>query len=278
MIITSDGPAGSGKSTTARAVADRLDYVYLDTGAMYRAVALAVLEDAPAPLQAALREESDAGDRDGDREVGSQEVGPQEVRPREAGASVADNGEASAGGGATDARLEAFLDTLRLHVRYRGNEQRVFLNEADVSARIREPEVGAMASRVSERPAVRQKLVEAQRAIGRQHEEDKGGVVLDGRDTGTVVFPEAEVKIYMDADLDERARRRREEYRRQGEAISLEAVRQEIRRRDRQDRERDLAPLRRADDAILLDTTDRTVEEQVDFVVGRVKEQKTQGT
>ena len=268
MIITIDGPAGSGKSTTARAVADRLDYVYLDTGAMYRAVALAVLEHASAPLQAALREESDAGDRDGDREVG----------PREAGASAANNGEASAGGGATDARLEAFLDTLRLHVRYRGNEQRVFLNEADVSARIREPEVGAMASRVSERPAVRQKLVEAQRAIGRQHEEDKGGVVLDGRDTGTVVFPEAEVKIYMDADLDERARRRREEYRRQGEAISLEAVRQEIRRRDRQDRERDLAPLRRADDAILLDTTDRTVEEQVDFVVGRVKEQKTQGT
>jgi cytidylate kinase len=273
VIITIDGPAGSGKSTTARAVADRLDYVYLDTGAMYRAVALAVLEHASAPLQAALREESDTGDRDGDREVG-----PQEVRPREAGASATDNGEASAGGGATDARLEAFLDTLRLHVRYRGNEQRVFLNGADVSARIREPEVGAMASRVSERPAVRQKLVEAQRAIGRQHEEDKGGVVLDGRDTGTVVFPEAEVKIYMDADLDERARRRREEYRRQGEAISLEAVRQEIRRRDRQDRERDLAPLRRADDAILLDTTDRTVEEQVDFVVGRVKEQKTQGT
>jgi cytidylate kinase len=135
-----------------------------------------------------------------------------------------------------------------------------------------------MASRVSEFPSVRRKLVDLQRRIGRRQERKTGGVVLDGRDTGTVVFPEADVKIFMDADLDERARRRREEYADRGERVSMDDVREEIRERDRKDRERDVAPLRRADDAVRLDTTNRRFDEQVAFVVRRVKEQETRGT
>ena len=242
MIITIDGPAGSGKSTTARAVADELDFVYLDTGAMYRAVALAVLQDADDSLRAALEEN---------------------------GSEVP---------AALDDRLSETLEAQRIEIRYEGDEQRVLLGGTDVSDRIREGEVGTMASRVSEFPSVRRKLVDLQRRIGRRQERETGGVVLDGRDTGTVVFPEADVKIFMDADLDERARRRREEYADRGERVSMDDVREEIRERDRKDRERDVAPLRRADDAVRLDTTNRRFDEQVAFVVRRVKEQETQGT
>lgn len=227
MIVTIDGPAGSGKSTTARGVADRLGYVYLDTGAMYRAVALGF-----------LRADADASSEDA-REV---------------------------------------LSGIEVDVQYRGDAMHVFLAGEDVTDRIRTSAVGAVVSDISSLAAVRERMVQEQRRIGFEQEETHGGVVLDGRDTGTVVFPDADVKIFMEADLDERARRRQKEYAEEGESVPLEDVRKEIARRDRQDRNREIAPLRRANDAISLDTTDLTIDDQVTFVVDRVKEYQDTGT
>lgn len=227
MIVTIDGPAGSGKSTTARRAAARLEYVYLDTGAMYRAVALGFLRaDAPATLSGA----------------------------------------------------EAVLPALAVDVQYKDDTMQVFLGDDAVTDRIRTAEVGRIVSDISTLAPVREYMVEQQRRIGRAQADRHGGVVLDGRDTGTVVFPEAPVKIFMVADIDERARRRLQEYEAAGEEVTFEEVRAEIEERDQQDRTRDIAPLRRADDAIVLDTTDCTIAEQVDFVVDRVKAHDARGT
>ncbi|MFB6098027.1 MAG: (d)CMP kinase [Salinibacter sp.] len=227
MIITIDGPAGSGKSTTARRVAAQLDYVYLDTGAMYRAVALGFLRaDAPA----------------------------------------------------TPSGAEEVLSSLEVDVAYSSGTMRVFLGAEDVTDQLRTAEVSSVVSDISTLAPVRKYMVEQQRRTGHEQAERHGGVVLDGRDTGTVVFPNAEVKIFMVADVEERARRRMKEYEDAGEEVSLGDVRAEIERRDRQDRDRDIAPLRQADDAILLDTTDRTIAEQVAFVVDRVKAHPAWGT
>lgn len=227
MIVTIDGPAGSGKSTTARRAAARLDYVYLDTGAMYRAVALGFLRaDSPATLSGA----------------------------------------------------EDVLPGLEVDVRYRDDAMQVFLDDEEVTDRIRTAEVGRIVSDIATLAPVREYMVEQQRRIGREQADRHGGVVLDGRDMGTVVFPEATVKIFMVADIDERARRRLQEYEDAGEEVTFDEVRAEIEERDRQDRTRDIAPLRRADDAVPLDTTDCTIGEQVDFVVDRVKAQQERGT
>lgn len=225
MVVTIDGPAGSGKSSTARRVASRLDFVYLDTGAMYRAVALAVLQA--------------------------------DVPPD---------------------RAETLLPDVDVDVRYEADTMKVFLNGEEVTRQIRTTEVGTVVSDISTLGPVREYMVEEQRRIGREQEAKHGGVVLDGRDTGTVVFPDASVKIYMVADLDERARRRYEEYAESGEDISFEEVRVELEERDHRDQNREIAPLRRAEDAIVLDTTDRTIAEQVAFVVDRVKAHPAWGT
>lgn len=220
MIVAIDGPAGSGKSSTARAVARRLGFLYLDTGAMYRAMALAfVRQKAPATAEAAARM----------------------VPLIEVDEQVGEEG------------------------------LRVFLNGEDVTQAIRDPEIGRWASKVSTLRAVREKLVAEQRRIGRHHAAH-GGVVVDGRDIGTVVFPEAEVKVFMVADLDVRARRRHRELEERGDPVSIEAVRAEIAERDRRDQERALAPLRAAEDAILLDTSKLTFEQQVQHVVDRIQE------
>lgn len=227
MIVTLDGPAGSGKSTTARRVAARLGFVYLDTGAMYRAVALGFLR----------------------REAPPSAVGVEEVLP-----------------------------SLDVDVDYGKDGMHVFLNGDDVTPDLRSTEVGSVVSQISTLAPVREYMVQEQRRIGHEQADIHGGVVVDGRDTGTVVFPNAPVKVYMVADLDERARRRQQEYEEAGEDISLDEVRREIEDRDRRDRNREIAPLQRAEDAVVLDTTNRTIEEQVSFVVDRVKAHSARGT
>ena len=226
MIVTLDGPAGSGKSTTARLVAERLGWLYLDTGALYRAVALAFV-DAGAPYT-------------------------------EEGAE----------------RVVAGLDVHAERPHEPGGAMRVRMGAADVTGRLRTPEVGATASRISSLKAVRAALLDVQRSVAREQARETGGAVLDGRDTGTVVFPDADVKVFMQADLAARAARRHAELaRRLGlGAPDIEAVRAEIAERDERDTNRAIAPLKAADDAILLDTTGLTLEEQVGRVLALIEE------
>ncbi|AEN73261.1 Cytidylate kinase [Rhodothermus marinus SG0.5JP17-172] len=223
MIIAIDGPAGAGKSTTARRVAERLGYPYLDTGAMYRALALALLRQDPT-------------------------LDPE--RAREA------------------------LARVQLRVAWDNGRLRVFLDSEDVTEAIRTPEVSQAASRISAWPEVRARLLEEQRRIGRAWEQQYGGVVLDGRDIGTVVFPEAEVKVFLVADPEERARRRQRELAERGQEVPLEQVLAEILQRDAQDRQRAVAPLRKADDAVELDTTSLSIDEQVQRVYELVRERQ----
>lgn len=225
MIVAIDGPAGSGKSTTARAVAQALGYLYLDTGAMYRAVALAFLR-----ADAAFEREA----------------------------------------------AEALLPQLQVDLRHRDGALHVLLNGEDVSAAIRTGAVGEAASRVAALGPVREKLVAEQRRIAAGYEAEGGGVVLDGRDIGTVVFPEADVKIFMKADPAVRARRRQEELAARGEAVAYEQVLADLQRRDRQDQERALAPLRKAADAVELDTSACAFEDQVQRVIKLVEERRQQ--
>jgi CMP/dCMP kinase len=218
LIVAIDGPAASGKSTTARAVAERTGYVYLDTGAMYRALALAHLRS------------------------GAEEDWPHP---------------------STDDRIS---------VRYMGKEMRVFLDGEDVSGLIRSPEVSAMASRISTIAAVREEMVALQRRIAHEQLEQGRGVVLDGRDIGTVVFPDADVKIFMIADPKTRARRRHAEMRSQGTEAAEDQVLAEMQERDQRDTQRSIAPLRKAEDAIELDTTAYTIDEQVGFTIEKIRE------
>lgn len=207
-ILAIDGPAGAGKSTISRRAAERLGFTLLDTGAIYRAVALAALR---------------RGWREGDA-----------------------------------------LDWLA-SVAVRLDPPAVWLGEEDVSALIRTPEVSQAASRVSAIPEVRAHLLELQRRAGRAHPR---GAVVEGRDIGTVVFPDAEAKIYLTASPEERARRRAEELRAQGVDTSAEQILREQAERDDRDSRRSVAPLRAAEDARLVDTTGRGVDEILDEIVG----------
>ncbi|MFH0900221.1 MAG: (d)CMP kinase [Pseudomonadota bacterium] len=212
FVITIDGPAGAGKSTVAKAVARRLGYRLLDTGAIYRALALAA---------------------------------------RRQGTAWND-GEALA-------RLAA-----KLEVTLAGNEAgrpTVLLAGDDVTEAIRTPEISQGASLVSAFPAVREALLALQRQLAGQ-----GGLVAEGRDMGTVVFPRAEIKLFLTARAEVRARRRYEEQRAGGSVVVEETVRREMEERDERDRSRAVAPLRAAPDAVLVDTSEKTVEEVVDDV------------
>lgn len=210
-VITIDGPAGAGKSTAARALARRLGFRLLDTGAMYRALAWAV------------------------REAGL----PPEDTPA----------------------LRALLDQTLVVL----DGDAVLVNGRDVTGEIRSPAIGELTSVLTMLRPVRDKITPAQRALA-----SPGGVVLEGRDTGSVVCPDAEVKFYLDATLEARARRRREELAERGIAAELATVREEVARRDRQDMGRAIAPLVRPPDAVLIDTTgldgDEVVERLVDAV------------
>jgi pantoate ligase/cytidylate kinase len=216
-ILAIDGPAGAGKSTVARGVAERLGYTYIDTGAMYRAVAWTARQRGLMP---------DA---------------------------------------ASD--LAALAAGLPIEFRMAGGRQRVLVGGEDVTEAIREPEIGSLASVISTHPGVRAALVRAQRAMGAP-----GGVVMEGRDIGTVVFPDAELKIYLDATVPERARRREGDLRRQGRRATLSQVRQEIEERDRRDSTRADSPLRQAPGAVHLMTDGLTVEAVIDRVTALVRE------
>jgi cytidylate kinase len=206
-VVTVDGPAGAGKSSASRALARRLGFTYVDTGAMYRAVG---------------------------------------VLAAERGLALDDDGA-----------LGGLLSTLRFELADDG--ARILVDGRDLSEVIRQPGAGELASRVSTRPVVRERLVALQRALGQA-----GGVVMEGRDIGTVVFPAAPAKLYLTAAPTVRAERRAAELRRQGTAVDAAALAREITERDRRDAGRAHSPLRPAADAVVLDTTDLALDAVVD--------------
>jgi len=222
MVVAIDGPAASGKSTTARLVAQRLGIMHLDTGAMYRAVTFACLEKGL-----------------------SQQESPE----------MAD--------------LLVSLD-----VQFKtagGGHQRTLLNGQDVTVDIRTPKVTEQVSAYSALAMVRERLVGLQRQIGARHD-----VVCEGRDIGTRVFPHARFKFFLVADLEIRAQRRYEELLAQGRKPSLEQIVEEVRQRDREDSTRELSPLRQAEDAVTVDTTDLTIQAQVDLIVTLIEKAQRQ--
>ena len=219
-IVAIDGPAGAGKSTVARLLADRLRFTLVDTGALYRAVALAA---------------------------------------RSAG--IAWNDEPNVV--AVARRVESSRQLSLVPDADKG--VRVMLAGEDVSDAIRTPEMGMGASRVSSFGGVRAALLDLQRQAG-----ERGGVVLEGRDIGTIVFPDAEVKFFLTASPEVRARRRYEELVLRGQSVDLEKTLAEVIARDEQDTNRPIAPLRRADDAIFVDSSDRAIDEIVDEMARRV--------
>lgn len=211
-VIAIDGPAGAGKSTIAKAIAEKLSYTYIDTGAMYRAVALASIR-----------------------------------------AGIAENDEQ----GLTELAAASDID-----MRVEGGRNRIFLNGEDVTEAVREPRVGATASPISAVGGVREHLVAAQRKLA-----ERGQVVMDGRDIGTVVLPDADCKIYLTAELDERVERRYNELVAKGLATTKESVRDDISTRDWQDSHRENSPLRQAEDAVLLDSTGISIDEVLARVI-----------
>jgi len=217
FIIAIDGPAGSGKSTTARIVAERLGLLHIDTGAMYRALTLKVLEE---------------------------------------GVQLDD-----------PVAVSRLLPSTSVELLSTGSGQRVLLDGRDVTERIRQADVTDAVSVVSSVRKVREAMVQQQRALSADR-----GVVLDGRDIGTVVFPDADLKIFLVASLETRAQRRMAELLPGGVDASLETLKAEIARRDRLDSRREESPLMSAPDAVELDTSDLTTEEQVEFVVTRARE------
>ena len=218
--VAIDGPAGAGKSTIARALAKRLSYIYVDTGAMYRAMALYLLRE---------------------------------------GISAEDSG-----------RIEEACERVDISIIYEDNVQKVLLNGEDVSSLIRSEEVGNMASKSAQNGRVREKLVELQRQLAA-----KTDVVMDGRDIGTCVLPGADVKIYLTASVHTRAVRRYKEYLEKGMEADLAQIEEDIEKRDHQDMNREISPLKKAEDAVLLDSSDMTIEEVLDAMTAVCEKNKS---
>jgi len=207
--IAIDGPAGAGKSTIARMVSAEMGYIYVDTGAMYRAVALYIIEN-----------------------------------------------------NISDEDIESVMKSVEVSLGFADGIQRVYLGDRDVSDLIRTPEISMAASRTSAIPAVRARLFDLQQKLAREN-----NIIMDGRDIGTCVLPDAKTKIYLTASADERARRRYKEQKEKGISCDLEKIKQDIIKRDRQDMDRETSPLKQAEDAVLLDSSHMTVDEVVDAVI-----------
>jgi len=216
MNIAIDGPAGAGKSTIARLAAKELGFVYVDTGAMYRAIALYLIDN-----------NVDIYNED---------------------------------------ELKRALGNININIVYENNVQHVFLDLVDVSEEIRSEKVGNMASTSSALPPVREKLLDLQRDIAA-----KNDVIMDGRDIGTNILPNAELKIYLTASVDVRAKRRYDELKLKGENPDLDEIKKGIETRDYQDMNRDIAPLKQADDAVLIDSSDMSIPEVVDKIISLTK-------
>jgi len=215
--VAVDGPAGAGKSTISKKVAERLNLIYIDTGAMYRAVGLYVLRK---------------------------------------NISTTDNEAVS-----------ALLNEIDIDIAHGENGQLVFLNGEDVTGKIRTPEVSMAASNVSAIPEVRIKLVEMQRALA-----ESKSVIMDGRDIGSHVLPDADIKIFLTASVEERARRRYIELTEKGEKCSFDAVKEEMELRDKNDSTRAVSPLIIAEGAVVIDTTNLTPEQSIDALTDKIKE------
>lgn len=213
--IAIDGPAGAGKSTIAKNIANRLDILHLDTGAMYRAIGLYALMN-----------------------------------------NIDANNESA---------LEKALDDIKITVKYLNKKQQTILNDVDVSSHIRTPAVSNAASTVSKWPFVRKKLVEIQRNISNEI-----SIVMDGRDIGTYVLPNANYKFYLTASVDQRAKRRYMELKSNKKEVLFEDIKNEIEARDHQDMNREFAPLVKASDAIEIDTTELSIKQVTDIVFERL--------
>jgi len=215
IIIAIDGPAGSGKSTIAKMVAERLNYTYLDTGAMYRAITYLALKK-----------------------------------------GIVDNEEA----------VNKLVKELDVTLKFENGLTRVFVNNEEVTDYIRTPEVNSKVSEIAAMPFVRKELVRMQQDMGKT-----GNVVAEGRDTTTVVFPDADLKIYLVASADVRAERRLKEYKEKGVKITFEEVKENLLKRDKIDSSRATSPLRKAENAIEVDTSNLSVEEEFDILIENIK-------
>lgn len=216
LIIAIDGPSGAGKSTLAKKLAEDLGFIYLDTGAMYRALALKILRQ---------------------------------------GLELAD-----------DQKLAELVNSTAVDLQGEGAELRVLLDGKNVASEIRTPAVSQMASKASALKLVRDRMLDLQRRVG-----ERGSVVAEGRDIGTVVFPDAQVKIFLSASAAERARRRCAELRAAGQPVDLDVTLREIEERDKRDSERALAPLRKADDALVIDSSNSTADEVAACVLAEIR-------
>lgn len=220
MNIAIDGPAGAGKSTIAKKVSKELGFIYVDTGAMYRAIAVHLI----------------------DNNISADD----------------------------EAEVEADIADILIEIKYEDGSQQVYLNETNVTGRLRTEEVGNMASKSSALPCVREKLLSLQRELAA-----KNDVVMDGRDIGTNILPNAELKIYLTASVEIRTRRRYDELVTKGETnLDRRKIEQDIAARDKQDMERKIAPLKKADDAVLVDSSDMDINEVAETIIRLAKERE----
>ena len=210
--IAIDGPAGAGKSTIAKTIAKKLEFIYVDTGAMYRAMALFFIR-------------SKIDDTD-------------------------------------EAVIDAACKNIKVSIAYENGMQQVILNGENVTGQIRAEEVGNMASKTSAYPSVRAALLDLQRDLAKTAD-----ILMDGRDIGTNVLPDADLKIYLTASVEVRAKRRYDELIEKGQEADLAVIEEDIKKRDHQDMTRDIAPLKQAEDAVLVDSSGMTIEEVADTVI-----------